>query len=139
MLLPLLLACTPEPSATPPPAPAPAPVEEEPPPTAKIDAEPILARPVVLGGIDAKAVDAGIAARRAAIDRCWSDAGGRAGKVLVKFSIHADGRVASAATKSTSLRSKAAEDCINARVAEARFPPLQMGSVAIVLYPFVFP
>ena len=62
-----------------------------------------------------------------------------AGKVLVRFSIAQDGSVSRTAIRSTSLWDTPTEDCVSARVAEARFPALEGGRVAIVTYPFVFP
>ena len=145
-----LLACSsaPEPAVpAPAPAPAAAPAEPasqpEPAPAGRIGGAPILPDPVVLGAIDAAAVDAGIAAQRAAILRCWEISRqakpGQAGKVLVKFTIARDGSVSNATTRSTSLRHPPTEQCLNARIMKARFPPLQDGDKALVSYPFVFP
>ncbi len=141
-----LVACTSTPSSTPtPPTPvaveAPAPAEA--PPAGSIGGEPILPKPVVVGGIENEAVVVGIDAHLDAIKTCYETERAKspklAGKVLVKFNIAKDGTVSEAATKSTSLRNEAAEDCINDTVAKASFPPLQGGKIAIVQYPFVFP
>jgi hypothetical protein len=139
-----LLACGSTPPVEAPPevvAEAPAPAEE--PPVGKIGGEPILPKPTVIGAIDDQAVEDGIAARRAAIVKCWEDARAERphlrGKVLVKFHINRDGTVSETSTKSTSLRHPGAEACVNERVAEAKFPALTSGSYAIVQYPFVFP
>jgi hypothetical protein len=147
LLLPLLLlACQTEapvlvqPIANPTTVASPEPTEA--PPPGRIDAEPILPRPVVLGGIGMAAVEAGIAVRQAAIDDCYRQGlvaePALRGKVLVKFTILPDGHVASATTKSTSLRHPATEDCVVAQVSAATFGPLQDGSSAIVSFPFVF-
>lgn len=146
-LLPLLLfACQTEapvlvqPIANP--TPVAAPELAEAPPPGRIDAEPILPRPLVLGGIGTAAVEAGIAARQAAIDSCYQQ--GLAadptlrGKVLVKFTILPDGSVGRASAKATSLRHPATEECVVAQVLAATFAPLQDGSTAMVSFPFVF-
>jgi hypothetical protein len=139
-----LLACGSTPPAEAPAEPvAEAPAAAEEPPVGKIGGEPILPKPTVIGAIDEKIVEDGIAAQRAAIVKCWEDARAERphlrGKVLVKFHINRDGTVSETSTKSTSLRHPGAEACVNERVAEAKFPPLTGGSYAIVQYPFVFP
>ena len=119
------------------------PIEPDAPPKGSIGGEPILPDPVVVGGIDAKAVDQTIEAQMGEINKCWEDQRankpGLAGKVLVKLIISKDGSVASTSTKSTSLRHAATEDCVNGALAKAKFPALQRGKTAIVSYPFVFP
>ncbi len=144
----LLLACgspAPEQVEAPAPAPSPAPVveAEPPPPAGSIGGAPILPDPVVLGAISAEAVAAGVDAQMEAINRCYEEARTKnaalAGKVLVRFSIAQDGSVSRTAIRSTSLWDTPTEDCVSARVAEARFPALEGGRVAIVTYPFVFP
>jgi hypothetical protein len=124
--------------------PAPAPVAEPTaPPAGSIGGAPILPDPVVLGAISAEAVDAGIAAQMEAINRCYEEARAKnaalAGKVLVRFSIAQDGSVSRTSIRSTSLWDTPTEDCVSARVAQALFPALEGGRVAIVTYPFVFP
>ncbi len=108
-----------------------------------IGGEPILPDPVVLGGISASAVDAGIASQLDAIHRCYQEElanhAGLAGKVLVRFTIARDGTVSKTAIKSSSLRHPPTETCLSARLSEARFPALERGSVAIITYPFIFP
>ena len=147
LLLPLLLlACQTEPPVLVQPianpAPVSAPATDGAPPPGRIDAEPILPRPLVLGDIGTAAVEAGIAAHQAAIDACYQQALATdptlRGKVLVKFTILPDGRVGRAATKSTSLRHPATEDCVVAQVSAATFGPLQDGGTAMVSYPFSF-
>ena len=124
------------PPAPPPSAPAAA-------PAGRIGGVPIVAEPVVLGAMSVDAVHAGIGAQLAAIRACYDSAGGREagrmGKVLVRFIIAKDGAVSSTSTRSTSLRHPATEDCVNARVAEARFAAPGNGGTAIVSYPFTFP
>ncbi len=151
MLL-LLLACSsPEPPAAPevpdaaeaPAASAAAPEPPAPPPAGAISGAPILPKPVVIGGISAEAVDEGIAARKDAIDACYTSGAaerpGLTGKVLVKFKIDKSGVPYDPEIKSTSLRHAPTEQCLSAAIAAASFPALERGGVAIVSYPFAFP
>ena len=57
---------------------------------------------------------------------------------MVKFVISKDGSVATATTKSTTLRNPIVEKCINARFMRMRFPAPKGGGIVIVSYPFVF-
>ncbi len=151
-----MLACGSDPAPAPPAQPAPtaaptAPPTAQPTPTAapdgpppgRIGGEPILADPVVLGGIAPDAVAAGLAARQAQILACWETARAQApdlrGKVLVRFSIGKDGAVGSTRVQSTSLRDDAAEACILDQVGQAVFPALEVGEKALVTWPFEFP
>lgn len=107
-------------------------------PAGKIGGEPILADPVVLGGISVDAVRAGLDAQKAAITACHGADAGK-GKVLVRFAIAADGTVASARVQSTSLRDETTETCLLGVVQGATFPPLERGDKALVTWPFLFP
>lgn len=131
-LFTVILACG---EAQPVPAAPTAPAEAA--PTGVIGGEPILPRPIVLGAISTDDVDKGIAAVLPEIQACHRDSA-RRGRVLVKFHIGADGTPTAAATASTSLRDTATEACVNQRVLEARFVPLQSGNTAMVRYPFSF-
>lgn len=123
-----------------------APVDEprtQPEPLGTIGGEPILDRPVVLGGLDPARVDEAVASRREAIDDCWRHQqvahGGRAGKVLVRFAVNAQGGVSEARTHSTSLRHAPTEDCLLEQVRTLALPPLERGEKALVTYTFAFP
>jgi len=115
-----------------------------PPPAAggSIGGAPILPSVVVLGGISKSAVEAGVGQKMGAINRCYEDAlansQGLSGKVLVRFTIAENGSVSRAEIKSTSLRHEGVEACVSSSLAEARFPSLESGKMAIVTYPFVF-
>lgn len=113
------------------------------PPVGRIGGQPILPKPVVIGGIDNADVEAGVMARKAQIAQCFETQRAQnpalSGKVLIKFSIDAEGKVSRSATRSTSLRNGRVENCVNAEVVKAVFPALQSGRFAIVQYPFVFP
>jgi hypothetical protein len=118
------------------------PAEPEAPPAGIIGGEPILPKPVVVGGISNDAVEEAIAAHRDAIVACYEDERakmpGMAGKVLIRFTIRGDGRVADVSTRSTSLRHEPTETCVEQVIAQATFPELASGHLAIVNYPFVF-
>jgi outer membrane biosynthesis protein TonB len=82
-------------------------------------------------------------ARKAQIVQCFENQLAHdptlSGKVLIKFSIDASGKVSRSAMRSTSLRNDVVENCVNAEVVKAVFPPLKTGRFAIVQYPFEFP
>ncbi|MBW1878976.1 MAG: AgmX/PglI C-terminal domain-containing protein [Deltaproteobacteria bacterium] len=107
-----------------------------------IGGEPILPRPVVLGAISNDAVEEVIDAHRDAIVACYEDerakVPGIAGKVLIRFTIGADGKVVDVSTRSTSLRHEPTETCVEQVIAQAAFPALASGHLAIVNYPVVF-
>ncbi len=120
-------------------------------PAGNIGGIPILPNPIVLGAMDPKKVDAVIDQHMMKINECYttalkqhnqSDATQKRalrGKVLVKFTIGKDGSVSNVSTKSTSLRNKQAEGCINETIAKATFPAPERGSKALISYPFAFP
>ena len=148
VLLTMWLGCgsapTSEEAAVPEAAEVQAPAEVAPPtPAGRIGGQPILPKPVVIGGIANADVEAGVMARKDQIAQCFDTQRAQnptlAGKVLIKFSIDAEGRVSRSATRSTSLRNHVVENCVNAEVVQAVFPKLQSGRFAIVQYPFVFP
>lgn len=142
LLLLAALACAPEPAPPVAPAAPPAPEPDAPPP-GRIGGKPILDRPVVLGGLAADDVEAGIAAQRGALDGCYAPAQAEQpapkGKVLVRFTVARDGHVADARVQSSSLRHPQTEACLLEVVAGARFPALATGEIAVVSYPLSFP
>lgn len=140
-------ACTPQPDPVEPaPEPAPEPaigVLAAAPPGGSISGEPILSRPVVVGGISQVAVDGVIDTLRPSFAECYEPARALqpapSGKVLLKFLISKSGLVSDVATRATSLRHEPTEACLHGVLSEARFPPLEKGSRAIVQYPLTFP
>lgn len=130
----LWLAC-----ADAPPAPAVEPpieevqVVQEAAPAGTIGGEPILARPVVLGGISTQDVETVVnqldwmACHRAGM-----------GKVLVQFTLSASGSVVKSETVSSSLRNPETESCLNELLLGASFPALERGEKAIVKYTFAY-
>ncbi|MCP4918147.1 MAG: AgmX/PglI C-terminal domain-containing protein [Proteobacteria bacterium] len=108
-------------------------VVEEAPPAGTIGGEPILARPVVLGGISTQDVETVVkqldwmACHRAGM-----------GKVLVQFTLSASGSVAKSETVSSSLRNPETETCLNELLLGASFPALERGEKAIVKYTFSY-
>ena len=108
-----------------------------------IGGEPILPFVTVMGAIANEAVEAAIDTRMDEINGCYQTAREQnpklRGKVLLKFTIDAEGKVASSKIRSTSLRHDLTEKCIKDLVASMTFPKLQSGRLAIVNYPFAFP
>ena len=111
-------------------------------PKGRIGGSPILSTPIVIGGIATEDIHREIENHQSAIDQCYKTAQAQntslAGKVLVQLVIKADGSVADATTKATSLRHKPTEDCINEALSKASFSKLLSGRYAMVKYPFEF-
>ena len=61
-----------------------------------------------------------------------------AGRVVMRFTIGADGTVSSAEVASTTLHDPPVEACIAERVRHFQFPPIPGGGTVSVNYPFVF-
>lgn len=113
---------------------APEPVEEpEAAPSGRIGGEPILDRPVVLGGIATADVEAVVNE----LDWLGCHKAG-SGKVLVQMSLAANGSVSETKVASTSLRNPETEDCLLALLDGSTFPPLVTGEKAIVKYTFAY-
>ncbi len=95
----------------------------------------------VRGTIDreavARVVNAHLQEVRACYERELLQNPNLAGKVVLEWVINTSGVVASAKTKSSSLRSGAVEGCILSSLKTWRFPPAR-GGVVIVSYPFMF-
>jgi len=135
----MLLACsTPAPAPTAaPPEPAQTPVAADAPPVGSIGGEPILERPVVIGGIPNEAVEAVIDQHQATLLAC--QAAPRAGKLLLHFVIAKDGQVRDADLRSTTLRHPATEACVLEALAALQFPALSRGDRAVVTWPLAMP
>ena len=135
----LLLACTtaPEPELSSPEPQPDAPTQTAAVPTGSIGGEPILPHPTVVGGISARAINDALAPHQSALSGCHT--AGKPGKVLLKFTIGADGAVTRTKTQSTTLRHEPTEACLNDALAKVAFPPLERGRLAVVHYPFAFP
>ena len=105
----------------------------DPAPVGTIGGEPILERPVILGGIATEAVEAVVEARSEALQACRTAPG--PGKLLLQFRIDAGGEVVEADLRSTTLRHAETEACVLAEVRSLRFPALERGEVAVVTWP----
>jgi hypothetical protein len=112
-------------------------VKPRPKPKAKIGGTPILATPIVLGGISKDHINDVMKKNDPAIQNCHEKTKKTKGKVLVKFSVNKDGTVNQPKTESTSLRDSTTEDCLNKLIQGLQFNPLERGSKAIVRYPIV--
>lgn len=102
--------------------------------------------PIAIGGpprprdsFGSNEIDRVMYASKAAIKRCYQteleNNKELSGKVVVAFTIGANGSVASATIKRTTLGSPPAEACIVAEIKKLRFPPKGPASVT---YPFIF-
>ncbi len=97
---------------------------------------------IVLGGLDHTLLQAVIDRARNPIRYCYTKALQKdatlQGKVVVKFVIAADGSVASANIRESTLGSPDAEACVAAVFRRLTFPPVRGGGITVVNYPFVF-
>lgn len=96
---------------------------------------------IVLGALDSADVDRVIKQNMPSIRYCYQkdlqSHPGTSGKIIVKFTIAANGTVSSATTR-TSAAMPAVEACLKARFLTMQFPRPKGGGVVIVSYPFVF-
>jgi len=60
------------------------------------------------------------------------------GKVVVRFTIGADGSVIASGIRSTSMHNDWVERCVCMKIARLKFPPPKGGGIVHVNYPFVF-
>jgi len=98
--------------------------------------------PIILGSLDRNAIDAAIKRNLNKIRYCYERALQKdptlAGKVVVQFTIGADGTVTQAGIQSTTLNHEPVESCMVGRFEQMLFPAPAGGGVVIVRYPFVF-
>ncbi len=95
----------------------------------------------VKGSIDreavARVVNSHLQEVRACYERALLHEPGLAGKVVLEWSLSTVGKVVTAKTKTSTLRSSAVEACILNNLKTWTFPPAK-GGVVIVSYPFLF-
>jgi TonB family protein len=98
--------------------------------------------PIVLGALDKSIIDRVVKQHLAEIRYCYQKELNKnpklSGKVVIKFTIAADGTVSSAGVKSSSLNNSVVESCISGRFMRFRFPKPKGGGIVMVSYPFVF-
>jgi len=98
--------------------------------------------PIILGALDKTVIDRVIKQHLAQIRYCYQKELNKnpslAGKVVIKFTIAADGTVSAAEVKSTTLNNATVEQCIVNRFLRFQFDPPAGGGIVIVSYPFVF-
>ncbi len=98
--------------------------------------------PIILGALDKSLIDKVIKANMNQIRYCYqrelTKNPGLKGKIIVKFTIAADGSVSKAGIKTSSMGSAAVESCITGRFKRFKFPEPKGGGVVIVSYPFIF-
>lgn len=98
---------------------------------------------VVMGAIDADAIEAAMLAHRDEFRRCYekeinADHPARGGRVGTNFVIGSTGRVTHASIESTSLNIEGTESCIVAVIKRIDFPIPRGAGVVQVAYPFKF-
>lgn len=98
--------------------------------------------PIILGALDKSLIDNVIRKNMNQIRYCYqrelTKNPGLKGKIIVKFTIAADGSVSKAGIKTSSMGSAAVEGCITGRFKRFKFPQPKGGGVVIVSYPFIF-
>jgi len=98
--------------------------------------------PIILGSLDKSVIDRVVKQHLAEIRYCYQKELNKdpslAGKIVLQFTIQADGRVSAASIKSTSLNNKVVESCITGRFLRFKFPQPVGGGKVMVSYPFVF-
>ena len=98
--------------------------------------------PIILGALDKSLIDAVIRKNMNQIRYCYqrelTKNPGLKGKIIVKFTIAADGSVSRASIKTSSMGNSAVEGCITGRFKRFKFPQPKGGGVVIVSYPFIF-
>jgi outer membrane biosynthesis protein TonB len=98
--------------------------------------------PIILGALDKSLIDKVIKANMNQIRYCYqrelTKDPSLKGKIIVKFTIAADGSVSKAGIKTSSMGSAAVESCITGRFKRFKFPEPKGGGVVIVSYPFIF-
>ena len=111
-------------------------------PFAEPTPEPAVDEPVAMGSIDKSVIDRVIKRHLNQIRYCYEKelkAHPRlAGKVVISFTIDADGAVSDAAVKSSTLADPVVEGCVRSRFARMRFPAPHGGGEVAVSYPLVF-
>lgn len=97
---------------------------------------------LVLGNIDKAQIEKVIRDNLTQIRYCYSRELNKnpslAGKIVVRFTISADGSVPTSSVKDSTMGNSIVEDCISKRVMSLRFPEPRGGGSAIVTYPFIF-
>ena len=100
------------------------------------------ASPMILGALDKTVIDRVIKQHLAQLRYCYQKELQKhpdlAGKVVIKFTIAADGTVSVAEIKESTLNNETVEACLVARFLRMTFDAPAGGSVVIVSYPLVF-
>ena len=120
-------------------APPPVTSKPAPRPSPKVSLE---STPIVMGSLDKTAIQKIIRRHRRAVMRVYEQALKNnpklSGKIVVKLTIGADGRVKSATIGSSTLNDKTVEQGILRVMRRMRFPAPSGGGEVVISYPFVF-
>lgn len=96
----------------------------------------------IMGSLDPALIDAIIKRDLAVLKRCYDKELYRtpalAGKMVVNFTIGADGIVTQSKIKSSTMNSEPVESCVTARFMELVFPKPNGGGIVNVNYPLMF-
>ena len=98
--------------------------------------------PIILGALSKEAIDGVIRRHVNQLRYCYQRELTKdpniAGKVVVKFTIAADGSVSAASIKSTTMNNESVESCVSGRFMRMVFPEPRGGGIVIVSYPLIF-
>ncbi len=97
--------------------------------------------PLIMGSLDKEIIRRVIKQHISQIRYCYERelqrTPGLFGKVATKFTISASGSVQSAQVSESTLKNRAVEQCITARIRTWKFPKPKGGGIVIVKYPFI--
>ncbi len=97
---------------------------------------------VIMGSLDPSIIDAVIKRHIQQIQYCYErelPANPKlAGKIVVNFTIEADGRVSTSRIKSSTIEEKRVDGCVTDRFTKIRFPQPKGGGIVVVNYPLLF-
>ncbi len=98
--------------------------------------------PIILGALSKEAIDRVILRHMNQLRYCYQRELTKdpdiAGKIVVKFTIAADGTVSAASIKSTTMNNESVENCVTGRFMRMAFPEPNGGGIVIVSYPLLF-
>lgn len=98
--------------------------------------------PIIYGSLDKSIIRGVVRDHADSIRRCYervlTTTPGLQGKVVLKWIIHGDGKVAKANVVRSSLKNEGVERCLVERVRSWTYPKPKGGGIVVVTYPFVF-
>ncbi len=98
--------------------------------------------PTILGSLDPEIIRRIVRENGAQISSCYEtelkQTPGLSGKIVMKFVINGEGKVAQATKSESQMNNAGVENCLASRILTWEFPKPKGGGIVIVNYPFVF-